>query len=109
MHPRFSVIDPRRSVTIDGTTVPGLRVREFAVAAVAKSGKTLVIGGTVQHDVEEKAAKPTAGKPTKKVRSETTSELVVVARIEMVDAPPAPVSAATARQPALPAPMPTSK
>jgi pilus assembly protein CpaC len=86
MKPRFSVIDPRRSVTIAGTEVPGLLVREFEFAGLLKPNQTIVVGGTIRDEEAEKTVKSTAGKPAKKVRSTNVLELVIVARVEKVDA-----------------------
>ncbi len=50
--PRVSEIDSTRSVTINGTTVPGLRVREVDTAVEMKAGQTLALAGLVQNRVE---------------------------------------------------------
>jgi pilus assembly protein CpaC len=50
--PRVSEIDQTRSVTINGTTVPGLRVREVDTAVEMKAGQTLALAGLVQNRVE---------------------------------------------------------
>ncbi len=101
MHPRISVIDPRRSVTINGTHVPGLLVREFEFAGLLKPNQTIVVGGTIRDEEVEKVVKGAAGKPAKKVRSTNILELVIIARVEKVDAQ----APATAKRPA-PAPAP---
>ncbi|MGD9645006.1 MAG: pilus assembly protein N-terminal domain-containing protein [Pirellulales bacterium] len=50
--PRVSEIDPTRSVIINGTTVPGLRVREVETGVEMRAGETLAIAGLVQTRVE---------------------------------------------------------
>jgi pilus assembly protein CpaC len=48
VRPRVSELDPARSITINGSQVPGLLVREFDVAVNMRAGETLAIGGLVQ-------------------------------------------------------------
>ena len=48
IRPRISEIDPTRSITINGTTVPGLRVREADTGAELRPGQTLAIAGLIQ-------------------------------------------------------------
>jgi pilus assembly protein CpaC len=48
VRPRVSEIDPTRSVTINGTTVPGLRTREVETGLEMNAGQTLAIAGLVQ-------------------------------------------------------------
>lgn len=50
--PRVSEIDPTRSVIINGTSVPGLRVREVETGVEMRAGETLAIAGLVQTRVE---------------------------------------------------------
>jgi len=52
VRPRISEIDSTRSVEINDTTVPGLRVREVDTAAEMKAGQTMVIAGLIQTRVE---------------------------------------------------------
>ena len=52
VRPRVSEIDPARSVTINGTTVPALRTREVDTAVEMIAGQTLAIGGLVQTRLE---------------------------------------------------------
>ncbi|MDX1963189.1 MAG: pilus assembly protein N-terminal domain-containing protein [Pirellulales bacterium] len=52
VRPRISEIDSTRSVTINGTTVPGLRVREVDTGVEMKAGQTLALAGLVQSRVE---------------------------------------------------------
>ena len=48
VRPRISEIDHTRSITINGTTVPGLRVREADTGVEMHPGQTLAIAGLVQ-------------------------------------------------------------
>ncbi len=52
VRPRVSEIDTTRSVEINDTTVPGLRVREVDTAVELKAGQTLAIAGLIQTRVE---------------------------------------------------------
>ena len=47
VRPRVSEIDDTRSITVNGTQVPGLTVREFDVGVNMRAGQTLAIGGLV--------------------------------------------------------------
>jgi hypothetical protein len=48
VRPRVSEIDDSRSIVINGTSVPGLRVREVDTGAEMRAGQTLAIAGLVQ-------------------------------------------------------------
>ncbi len=48
VRPRISEIDETRSITINGTTVPGLRVREADTGVELRPGQTLAIAGLIQ-------------------------------------------------------------
>jgi pilus assembly protein CpaC len=48
VRPRISEIDETRSITINGTTVPGLRVRQVDTGVEMKPGQTLALAGLVQ-------------------------------------------------------------
>ena len=52
VRPRVSEIDNTRSVTLDSTTVPGLRTREVDTGVELDAGQTLAIAGLVQTRVE---------------------------------------------------------
>lgn len=52
VRPRVSEIDNSRSVTINGLTVPALRVREVDTAVELQPGQTLVIAGLVSQRIE---------------------------------------------------------
>jgi pilus assembly protein CpaC len=53
VRPRVSEIDESRSVSINGTTVPGLRTREIDTGAEMQAGQTLAIAGLVQMRIED--------------------------------------------------------
>jgi pilus assembly protein CpaC len=48
VRPRISEIDETRSITINGSTVPGLRVRQVDTGVEMKPGQTLALAGLVQ-------------------------------------------------------------
>lgn len=47
VRPRVSEIDDTRSITVNGSQIPGLTVREFDVGVNMRAGETLAIGGLV--------------------------------------------------------------
>lgn len=49
---RVSELDDTRSITINGTQVPGFRVREADTASELKAGQTLAVAGLVQTRIE---------------------------------------------------------
>ncbi|HRX80263.1 MAG TPA: pilus assembly protein N-terminal domain-containing protein, partial [Pirellulaceae bacterium] len=52
VRPQVSEIDPARSVTINNTTVPGLRTRWVDTGVEMKAGQTLALAGLIQTQVE---------------------------------------------------------
>jgi pilus assembly protein CpaC len=52
VRPRVSEIDNTRSVTINSTTIPGLRTREVDTGVEMTAGQTLAIAGLVQTRIE---------------------------------------------------------
>ena len=52
VRPLVSEIDPARSVTINNTTVPGLRTRWADTAVEMNAGQTLALAGLIQTQVE---------------------------------------------------------
>jgi len=52
VRPRVSEIDSSRSIVINSTTVPGLRVREVDTGVEMQAGQTLAIAGLVETRVE---------------------------------------------------------
>lgn len=56
VRPVISEIDPTRSVTIAGTTVPGLRSRYVDTAVELRAGQTLALAGLLQTRTEAQSA-----------------------------------------------------
>lgn len=52
VRPYVSEIDPTRSVTIEGTAVPGLRTRYLETGVELQAGQTLALGGLLQTRTE---------------------------------------------------------
>jgi pilus assembly protein CpaC len=52
VRPRVSEIDNTRSVTINDTDVPGLRVREVDTGVEMRAGQTLALAGLIQNRLE---------------------------------------------------------
>jgi pilus assembly protein CpaC len=52
VRPYLSEIDPTRSVTLEGTSVPGLRSRFLETGVEMQAGQTLVLGGLLQNRTE---------------------------------------------------------
>ncbi len=52
VRPYVSEIDPTRSVTINGTSVPGLRSRYLETGVELQAGQTLALGGLLQMRTE---------------------------------------------------------
>jgi len=52
VRPQISEIDPSRSVTINNTTVPGLRTRWADTAVEMNAGQTLALAGLIQTQTE---------------------------------------------------------
>jgi pilus assembly protein CpaC len=52
VRPQISEIDPSRSVTINNTTVPGLRTRWVDTAVEMNAGQTLALAGLIQTQTE---------------------------------------------------------
>ncbi len=53
VRPRVSEIDPTLSTTVNGTSVPGFRVREADTGVELKFGQTLAIAGLLQQRTEQ--------------------------------------------------------
>ncbi len=94
VRPRVSEIDKSRSITIAGTTVPGLRVREADTGVEMQAGQTLAIAGLVQYRVEAEnrglpwiSEVPYLGVLFRKVQDEQNEiELLIMVTPELVDA-----------------------
>ncbi len=94
VRPRVSEIDPTRSIVVNGTTVPGLRVREADTGVEMKAGQTLAMAGLIQTRVESEnsgipylADLPYVGTPFRKVQETVQEiELLILVTPELVDA-----------------------
>jgi len=52
VRPQVSEVDPTRSITLNNTTVPGLRTRWADTAVEMNAGQTLALAGLIQNQVE---------------------------------------------------------
>ncbi|GAB6166968.1 pilus assembly protein N-terminal domain-containing protein [Thermostilla marina] len=94
VRPRVSEIDSARSVTINSTTVPGLRVREVDTGVEMQAGQTLAIAGLVQTRTEAErrglpwvSDVPYLGMAFRKVMERQNEvELLILVTPELVDA-----------------------
>ncbi len=94
VRPRVSEIDESRSVSINGTTVPGLRVREIDTGAEMQAGQTLAIAGLVQMRAENDirgipwlSDLPFLGVPFRKVAEQINEiELLILVTPQLVEA-----------------------
>jgi len=92
--PRVSEIDPTRSVTINSTTVPGMRVREVETGVEMVAGQTLAIAGLVQNRVDAShrgfpvlADVPYLGAAFRSVQEENNEiELMIMVTPELAEA-----------------------
>jgi len=93
VRPRVSEIDRSRSVTVAGTTVPGLRTREVETGVEMRAGQTLAIAGLVYERTEAQnrglpliSEVPYLGTAFRKVNEETnTIELLIMVTPELVE------------------------
>ncbi len=94
VRPRVSEIDNTRSVTINETTIPGLRVREVETGVEMRSGQTLAIAGLIQTRMENEVRAvpflgdlPWIGAAFRRTNSVTNEiELLILVTPELVDA-----------------------
>ncbi|MEX0711278.1 MAG: pilus assembly protein N-terminal domain-containing protein [Pirellulales bacterium] len=94
VRPRVSEIDPSRSVTINDTSVPGLRVREVDTGVEMRAGQTLAIAGLVQNRVEAQVRGvpwvsdlPWVGAAFRRTSEEVNEiELLIMVTPQLVDA-----------------------
>ncbi|NCC94154.1 MAG: type II and III secretion system protein family protein, partial [Opitutae bacterium] len=94
VRPRVSEIDNTRSVTLDSTTVPGLRTREIDTGVEMNAGQTLAIAGLVQTRVESEnkglpwaSELPYLGALFRRVQNENNEiELLILVTPELVEA-----------------------
>lgn len=94
VRPTVSEIDPSRSVTINNTTVPGLRTRWVDTGVEMRSGQTLALAGLIQNQVESEnrgvpwvSDLPWVGAAFRRVQEQNNEiELLVLVTPEFVDA-----------------------
>ncbi|HOP76937.1 MAG TPA: pilus assembly protein N-terminal domain-containing protein [Thermogutta sp.] len=94
VRPRVSEIDSSRSVVINSTTVPGLRVREVDTGVEMQAGQTLAIAGLVETRVEAQrrgvpviSDLPYIGSAFRRVAERSNDvELLILVTPELVDA-----------------------
>ncbi len=92
VRPQVSEIDPARSVTVGGLTVPGLRKREVDTGVELRAGQTLAIAGLVQTRTESETRGipwlmdlPYVGVPFRRVENEENEiELLILVTPELV-------------------------
>ncbi len=94
VRPRVSEIDNTRSVVINETSIPGLRVREVETGVEMRSGQTLAIAGLIQSRLENEVRSvpflgdlPWIGAAFRRTKSVTNEiELLILVTPELVDA-----------------------
>lgn len=94
VRPQVSEIDPSRSVTINNTTVPGLRSRWVDTAVEMNAGQTLALAGLIQTQIEGETRGipwlsdlPWFGAAFRHVRQQSNEiELLVLVTPEFIDA-----------------------
>jgi pilus assembly protein CpaC len=94
VRPRVSEIDDSRSVIINGTSVPGLRVRQVDTAVEMRPGQTLAIAGLVQWRSDAVARGipglmnlPVIGAPFRRVSNQINEvELLILVTPQLVEA-----------------------
>lgn len=94
VRPQVSELDPTRSVTVNGTVIPGLRNRWVDTAVEMKAGQTLALAGLISQRVEAQSQGipylgdvPWVGTAFRTVKEEYNEvELLVMVTPEFVDA-----------------------
>lgn len=94
VRPLVSELDPTRSVSANGTTIPGLRERWIDTAVEMKAGQTMALGGLISQRVEAQnqgvpylGDLPWVGTAFRTVREEFNEvELLIMVTPEFVDA-----------------------
>lgn len=94
VRPRVSSLDPSAGIELQGTTVPGFKVREVDTAVEMKAGQTFALAGLVQERTESKfrglpyvSDWPIIGVPFRSVEEEVNEiELLIMVTPEFVDA-----------------------
>lgn len=94
VRPRISELDDSRSMTIDGTTVPGIKSRDADTGVEMQAGQTLAIAGLVQsvvtaenHGLPWISEVPYLGVPFRKVHETVNEvELLILVTPELAEA-----------------------
>lgn len=94
VRPSVSELDYSRGVTLNGTTVPGIRERWVDTGVEMKAGQTLALAGLIQTQVESQnvglpwlADLPGVGAAFRRVREQNNEiELLILVTPEFVDA-----------------------
>lgn len=94
VRPQVSEIDPTRSVTLNATTVPGLRTRWADTAVEMNAGQTLALAGLIQTQIESQnrgipwlADLPWIGAAFRRVEEQNNEiELMIIVTPEFVSA-----------------------
>lgn len=93
VRPQVSEVDPSRSVSIAGTTVPGLRTRWVDTGVEMNAGQTLALAGLLQNQVEAQnrglpwvSDLPWVGAAFRRVEEQNNEvELLILVTPEFVD------------------------
>lgn len=94
VRPQVSEVDSSRSVSINNTTVPGLRTRWVDTGVEMKAGQTLALAGLIQNQIESEnrgipflADLPWVGAAFRRVQERNNEiELLILVTPEFVDA-----------------------
>jgi pilus assembly protein CpaC len=94
VRPRLSEIDDSRSVTVNGFTVPALKVRQVDTGVEMNAGQTLALAGLIQERIESQKRGlpyvmdlPVIGAPFRKVQENVNEiESLVLVTPEFADA-----------------------
>jgi pilus assembly protein CpaC len=94
VRPQVSEVDPSRSVTINNTTVPGLRTRWVDTGVEMQAGQTLALAGLIQTQIESEnkgipwlSDLPWFGAMFRRVQEQNNEiELLILVTPEFVDA-----------------------
>ncbi len=94
VRPRVSELDPARSISLAGTTIPALKVREVDTGVEMSAGQTLALAGLVQTRLQAEnsglpyvSELPYIGAPFRRIRDVAEDiELLILVTPELVDA-----------------------
>jgi Flp pilus assembly secretin CpaC len=80
---KVTEVDPSMTITLNGRKVLGYNTREMDLPVEMELGKTAVIGGLIQENMEVVVAP----KPRQRSNVRDTTQMLVVIRPEVIDAP----------------------